>query len=81
MGRVVRRRGLLLIIPDRGPRYYVREDGAIGRRGRGKNSGLMFWVLRIDGAEVLATEDVYEDLLALDAAAEALAAMLAGLRS
>lgn len=67
----VRRRGLTLVIPDEGPRYYVRAvDGAIGRR----DGEIMLWVVRIDGVEVIATEDVGDDVRAVERAAEDLMA-------
>jgi hypothetical protein len=66
----IRRRGLTLVIPRTGARYYVRSlDGAIGRR----EGDTMFWVVRVDGAETIATEVVGDDVLAVDTAVEEMA--------
>jgi len=68
---LIRRRGLTLVIPDRGPRYYLRgADGAVGRR----DGEVMLWVVWIEGAEVIATEAVGDDVRAVERAADGLAA-------
>jgi hypothetical protein len=51
------------------------SDGTIGRR----DGDLMFWVVQIDGAEVIATERVGDDVRAVDRAAESLARRSSGI--
>jgi hypothetical protein len=75
---LVHRLGVCLVIPERGDAYYVRaSDGAIGRR-RGT---AVFWVVLVEGnLETIATEEVGADVLALDTAAEDMAATIASFR-
>jgi hypothetical protein len=68
-----------LVIPQRGDPYYFRAaDGAIGRR----QGETMFWyVLVEESLETIATEQVDDDVLALDEVVSKLEATISSFRS
>jgi hypothetical protein len=75
---VIYRGRLSVVIPARGGAYYVRADGAVGRR----KGDTMFWVTTVeDDLEVLASEIVSHDVLALDRTVTELAALIAQFRA